>query len=104
MRAAALFAREPRHDHALGELEQEPELECLREVAVEDLPLVLDDDTLVALAQPVDDLALPPHLILAPEDAEVLVHRLRQLVADLPRPLALRSVEQLLQLAFRVSL
>src|SRR5262249_20087344 len=90
MRPAALPARKPGHDHALGELEQEAELERLRQVAVEDVPLVLDDDALVALAQPGDQLALLLHLVLAPEDAEVLVHRLRKLVADLPRTLALR--------------
>src|SRR4051794_6578642 len=44
MRAAALLAREAGHDHAVGELEQEAELERLREVAVEDLALVLDVD------------------------------------------------------------
>ena len=59
VRAAALLAREPRHDHALGELEQEAELERLREIAVEDLALVLDVDVAVALAQAGDDLALP---------------------------------------------
>src|SRR5207237_5835474 len=44
MRAAALLPPEPGNDHAVGELEQEPELERLREVAVEDLTLVVDDD------------------------------------------------------------
>src|SRR6478672_1187121 len=81
--AAALLAREARNDHALGELEQESKLERLRQVVVEDLPLVLDDDALEALAQPRDDLPLPLHLVLSAEDAEVLVHRLRELVADL---------------------
>ena len=33
------------------------------------------------------------HLLLAAEDAEVLVHRARQLVADPPRPLALGAAE-----------
>src|SRR5205085_9837167 len=51
-----------------------------------------------------DDLALLLHLLLAPEDAEVLVHRLGELVADLPRALAVRTIEQLLQLALRVRL
>src|SRR5688572_10704888 len=49
VRTATLFAREPRLDHARGQLEQEPELERLREVVVEDPPFVLDDDALVAL-------------------------------------------------------
>ena len=48
-------------------------------------------------------LALLLHLLLAAEDAEVHVHRLRELVADLPRPLALVAVEQRLQLALGVA-
>ena len=39
VRAAALLAREPGDDHAVGELEQESELERLGEVVVEDSPL-----------------------------------------------------------------
>src|SRR6266511_783221 len=76
--AAAFLARQPRDDHAVGELEQEPELKSLRQVVVEDLALVLDDDVLVPLAQRGHDLALLLHLVLAAEDAEVLVHRLRE--------------------------
>src|SRR6478736_2677838 len=84
--AAALLARYPGLDHAVGELEQEPELERLGEVTVEDVPLVFDDDVLEALAEAGDDLLLAKHLVLAPEDAEVLVHRLAELVADPPGP------------------
>src|SRR5207248_5599601 len=90
--AAALLASDPADDHALGQLEQEAELERLREVVVEDLALVLDDDVLEALAQSGDDLALLLHLLLAPEDAEVLVHRFGQLVTDRPGALALVAV------------
>ena len=72
------------------------ELQRLRQVVVEDVALVLDDDVLVALAQAGDDLALPAHLLLAAEDAEVLVHRRRHLVANGVRPLAFGAVEQLL--------
>src|SRR6476659_10280081 len=104
VRAAALLAREPGDDHALRELEEVAELERLREVGVEDVTLVLDHDVLVALAQPLHDLALLQHLLLAPEDAEVLVHRLGELVADAPGPLALGTVEQRRQLALRVRL
>ena len=85
-----------------AELEQEAELERLREVAVEDVALVLDDDPLVALAQAADDLALLAHLLLAAEDAEVLVHRRGHLVADAVRALAVGPVEQRLQLALGV--
>src|SRR5262249_31353060 len=89
MRAPALLAGEARDDHGVGELEQEAELESLGEVGVEHLPSVVDDDPLVALPQACDDLALELHLLLAPEDAEVLVHRGSERVADLPGPLAL---------------
>ena len=57
----------------------------------------------IALAQAVDDLDLLRHLLLAPEDAEVLEHRLAELVSDLPGPLALRAREQPLQLALGVA-
>src|SRR6266545_5910391 len=90
---AALLAGEPGDDHAVGELEQEAELERLRQVAVEHVALVLDDDTLEAIAKARDDLLLAEHLLLAPEDPEVLVHRLAELVADLPGPLAVGAVE-----------
>ena len=72
-----------------GEVEQVAELDRLRQVAVEHLALVLDHDApLVALAQLADHLDLLLHLLGVPEDAEVLEHRLAELVADLPRPLA----------------
>src|SRR5215211_1868304 len=100
--AAALLAGEAGDDHAAREVEQEAELERLRQVAVEQVALVVQDDALVALTQLLDELALPDHLLLAPEHAEVLVHRLRQLVADRPRPLALVAVEQRLQLALGI--
>src|SRR5439155_12468814 len=56
---ATFLARETRDHHAIGQLEQEAELERLREVAVEDLPLVLDVNIAVPLAQAGDDLTLP---------------------------------------------
>ena len=102
VRAAALLAGEPADDHARGELEHEAELERLGQVAVEDLALVLDDDALVALAQALDDRPLLLHQLLAAEDAEVLVHRRRELVADPPGTLALGAVEQRLQVALGV--
>ena len=72
--------------HARGEVEHVAELDRLRQVAVEDLALVLDHDAaLVALAQLVEDLDLLRHLLLAAEDAEVLEHRGAEVVADLPR-------------------
>ena len=104
VRAAALLAGESRNDHAVRQLKQELELERLRQVVVEDLALVVDDDVLVALAQRLDDLSLFFHLILAPEDAEVLVHRPGKLLADAPRALAVRTVEQLLQVTLCVGL
>ena len=85
-----------------GELEQEAELERLRQVAVEDVALVLDDDALVALAEPVDDLALLLHLVLAAEDAEVLVHRLASSSRIRQGRSPSRAVEQRLQLALGV--
>src|SRR3954470_16619594 len=88
VRAAALLAPDAGLDHAKGGVEHVAELDRLREVAVEDLALVLDVDVPVALAQVGEDLELPHHLLLLPEDAEVLEHRLAELVADLPRPLA----------------
>src|SRR5205807_9135767 len=71
MGAAALLAREARDDHAVRQLEEEAELERLREVVVEDLALVVDDHARVALPQVADDPLLLLHLVLAPEDAEV---------------------------------
>src|SRR5690348_9966868 len=52
MRAAALLALDAGDDHALGEVEKEAELDRLRQVAVEDLALVLDERTPIAIAQP----------------------------------------------------
>src|SRR5580765_6989452 len=104
MSAATLLPRESGDDHALRELEEVAELESLRQVAVEDLALVLDVDACVTLAQAGDDLALPLHLFLAPEDAEVLVHRRRELVADLPRALARLALEQGVELSLGVAL
>src|SRR6185295_19558661 len=54
--STALLARETRDHHGRGQLEQEAELERLREVAVEDVALVLDEDPVIALAKPPDDL------------------------------------------------
>src|SRR5262249_14914606 len=104
VRAAALLPGQAGDDHALGELEEESELEGLRQVGVEDLAFVLDDDALVALAEPLHDLALLEHLLLAAEDAEVLVHRLGELVADAPRSLSLVAVEEFGELALGVGL
>src|SRR5438128_1936353 len=103
VRAPAFFARNPRLDHARGEIEQVAELERLRQVAVENLSLVLDDYARVALTQRVHDLPLLLHLLFAAEDAEVPVHRLGELVADRPRPLSLRAVEQAPQLDIGVA-
>src|SRR3990172_2167283 len=100
--AAALLAGDPALEHAGRDVEQVAELERLREVGVEDRTLVLDDDAPVPLPQPGDDLLLAQHLLLAPEDAEVLEHRGAELVADLVGALALAAVEQLLQLALGV--
>src|SRR5262249_60363312 len=94
VRASALLAGEAGDDHAVGELEQEAELQSLGEIGVEHLSPVVDDDPLVALSQAGDDLALELHLLLAPEHAEVLVHRGGEHVADLPGPLALLAAEQ----------
>ena len=88
VRAAALLPREAGDDHAVRKLEQEPELERLGQVVIEHVALVFDDYVLVALPEAGDDLRLLLHLLLAAEDAEVLVHRLGELVADPPRPLA----------------
>src|SRR5204862_7595240 len=104
VRTAALLALDAAGNHAGGELEQEAELEGLREVVVEDVALVLDDDALVAFPEALDDLPLLSHLLLAAEDTEVLVHRSGQLVADRPGPLSFAAVEQLLQLALGVGL
>src|SRR5262249_13998978 len=104
MGAATLLPRHAGDDHALGEIEQEAELERLGQAVVEDVTLVVDDNSLVPLAHPADDGPLLVHLVLPPEDAEVLVHRLGELVADRPRPLSFAAVEQLLQLALGVGL
>src|SRR6186997_2465706 len=100
--ATALLPGQPGLDHAGRELQKEAELERLREIVVENVALVVDDDALVALAEAGDDLPLALHLLLATENAEVLVHRRRHLVADRMRPLALGSVEELVDLPLRV--
>src|SRR6266550_4510445 len=56
--AATLLALDPGDHHALGEVEEEAELDRLRQVAVEDLALVLEEHALVALAEAGHDLAL----------------------------------------------
>ena len=83
---------------------RKPSSKRLREIAVEDVPFVLDGHALVALPQALDDLPLLAHLLLAAEDAEVLVHRRGELVPDRPWPFSLAAVEQLLQLTLGVSL
>src|SRR5215212_5134878 len=102
MGAPALLARDPGLEHARGDVEEIAELDRLREIGVEDVALVLDDNVRVPLAEALDDSDLLQHLILPAEDAEVLQHRLPQLVADLPRALAARAAEQLLQLALGI--
>src|SRR4029078_2071427 len=102
--AAALLPGEPGLDHAGRELQEEAELERLREIVVENIALVVDDDALVAVAEAGDDRPLALHLLLAAEDAEVFVHRRRHLVAYRMRPLALGSVEELVDLPLRVGL
>src|SRR5262249_24679274 len=102
--ASALLARDTADGHAVRELEQEAELDRLRQVAVEHVALVVDHDVLVALAEVGHDLALLLHLRLAPEDAEVLVHRLGESVANDPRTLAVASLEQRAELTFCVGL
>src|SRR5262245_53455480 len=92
--AAALLPLDPAEQHARGELEAAFELERLGQLAVEDVALVLDDDALVALEEPVDDRDLLLHLLLATEDAEVLEHRRAQVLADLPGPLAVAPLEE----------
>ncbi len=94
VRAAALLARKPGLHHDPGEVEHGAELERLREISVEDVALVLDDDALVPLAEPLDDLELALHPLGVAEDAEVLEHRRTELVADLPRALTLPAIEQ----------
>src|SRR5581483_232833 len=93
VRAARLLAPDPRLDHAERRVEHVSELDRLRQVAVEDLPLVFDVDVLVALAQLEQDRALAQHLVLAAEDGEVLEHRAAELLADLPRPFARLTLE-----------
>src|SRR5436189_5079318 len=72
VRAPALLALDAARNHAGGEVEQEPELERLREIVVEDVALVLDDYPLVAFPESLDDLPLLSPLLLAAEDAKVL--------------------------------
>src|SRR5207247_10802273 len=59
--APALLALEARADHGGRAPPHVAELARLRQVVVEDLALVLDDDVLVALAQAADDPLLLLH-------------------------------------------
>ena len=59
-------------------------------------------EPLVPLPQALDDLGLLSHLVVEPKHAEVLVHRRGELVADRPRPLPFRAIEQLLELPLRI--
>ena len=93
--AARLLARDPGLEHAGAEVEQVAELDRLGQVAVEDGALVLDHDAaVVPPPELVDDPDLLLHLVRVAEDAEVLEHRLAELVADLPRPLAVLDGEE----------
>src|SRR4029078_10403764 len=92
---ARLLARDTCLKHARTEVEEIAELDRLGEVAVEDGALVLDHHApVVPPAELVDDPDLRLHLVRVAEDAEVLEHRLAELVADLPRPLAVRDAEK----------
>ena len=95
MGTARLLPREAGLEHHRGEVEQVAQLDRLRQVAVEHGALVLDHDpAIVAGLQLADHLDLLLHPLGIPEDAEVLEHRLAELVADLPRPLTGRVVQQ----------
>ena len=95
MGATTLLAGNPGLEHARRDVEQVAELDRLGEVAVEDVALVLDHDaTVVALAETLDHLHLRLHLLGAPEDTEVVEHRLAQLVTNRPRALAFGVREQ----------
>src|SRR4051794_26412145 len=98
--ASAFLAPDAALDHAERRVEHVAELDRLRQVAVEDVALVFDVDVLVPLAQLEEDLALPHHLRLLAEDREVVEHRRPELVANLPRALAVLTVEELAQLPF----
>src|SRR5947199_311919 len=88
-RTAAPSMRIPRLQHARREVEAVAELDRLGQVGVEEVALVLHDDTLgVALAEALDDLDLLLHLVAVAEDTEVLEHRRAEVVADLEGPLA----------------
>src|SRR4029079_8330378 len=97
VRAARLLPREPRLQHARGQVEHVAELDRLCEVVVEDRALVLDDHApCIAAPEVIDDPDLRLHTIGITEDTEVLEHRLTELVADLPRTLPGIDVEDLL--------
>src|SRR4051812_33750708 len=98
MGATALPAPDAALDHAQSSVEHVPELDRLSQVGVEDVALVLDIDVLVPLAQLEQDLALAHHLVLLAEHREVVEHRRPELLADLPRALTGRPVEQRAQL------
>src|SRR5581483_4530788 len=102
VRTTALLPFDAGDDHGLGEVEQKAELDRLRQIAVEHLALVVDHHAPVAVAKPGHDLPLLLHLTLPTEDAEVLVHRAGELVANAPRPLTVVALEQRRQLSFRV--
>jgi phosphate starvation-inducible PhoH-like protein len=82
VRTAALFALDAARNHARGQLEQETELERLREIVVEDVALVLDDHALDLLdkgeARVAEREATPQ-----PEDAQAEAMALRTRRADL---------------------
>src|SRR5690242_2260031 len=102
--AAALLADDTGADHAERGVEHVPELDRLREVAVEDLALVLHVDVRVALPEPLEDFDLLRHPVLRAEDGEVLEHRVAELLAQLPGPLAVLPVEQVANLRLGVPL
>src|SRR5206468_11615620 len=94
----------PALDHAQRRVEHVAELDRLREVAVEDVALVLDVDVVVPLSQLEQDLALAHHLVLLAEDGEVVEHGRSELLPNLPRTLAGRPVEQRAQLPLGIAL
>ena len=102
MSAAALLARESGLHHDPRKVEHRAELERLREIRVEDVALVLDDDVLVALAEPLDDVELALHALRIAKDPEVLEHRGAELVADLPRPLSVLAIEERPEIALGI--
>ncbi len=99
MRSPALLSGDSGDEHGVRDVKEKAELERLGQVVVEDRTLIVDENALVTLAERVDDFTLPLHLLRAAEDAEVFVHRQAKLVADPPRALAVRPIEQFRQLA-----